>query len=254
MLETHLVIGDQHVLQNDDLIRFYLLNKLIKSRRPKKIIFMGDLIEMESLSTYTAPGSKEKENLRLQKELSQASKAIKITLASLPKTYKPDIYFCEGNHEYRLQRFFDSQAVFDGIISLPKWLESTLGKINATWIPYGRYQIVDGILYTHVPMKGGRPVSSVANTTGTILQQVDTSIISAHTHRLEFKQARRAGTFKLISALTVGCFFEHTPKYVEKSHPPWWRGVVMLNVFAPGEFDFETISLTRMREEFGEKN
>lgn len=253
MNNTHLAIGDCHVQQADDLVRFTLLNKLIKQRRPDKIIFIGDLIEMDSLSSFAKPGSKEKENKRLQQELHQARLAIQITLRSLPKKYNPEIYFCEGNHEYRLQRFYDENPIFENLISLPHWLENTLGSRNATWIPYGRYANVDGVFYTHIPFRNGYPIASVVNTTGAALQLVDSSVVFGHTHRLEAKQALRVGTFKLITALNIGCYFEHVPKYVEKSNPHWWRGVVLLTVYSPGQFDYETISLTQLKALYGDK-
>ncbi len=250
----HLVIGDTHLStkENDPLERAKMLRREILATRPDNIIFIGDFLDMGSLSFYDKPGSQEKENLRINNEINLAKLWMFLVFdpKGWPKGYTPDIDFTEGNHEYRLRRLFEQQAVFDGIISIRESLQQVLNEKCSqvfTWTPYGEYLCINKIMYTHVPFKNGQPVASTVNHTGMSLQLVDRSVIYGHTHRLEVKQALRAGSFQLITALNVGCYFDYIPSYVKNSNPHWWRGVVHVYPDGQGNFDFATKSMEALR-------
>ena len=260
MIKTHLVIPDSHTHINDDLSRFLALGRLIVASKPDKINILGDFGEFGSLCYYTKPGGLEREGMRIKDDIQACIDAYTLLMCPVDcynrkqvklrsKQYKPEVNFLEANHEYRLRRLAETDAVFEGLVDLKGHLK-TVYPLN--WYEYGDYAKVDGVLYTHVPFKFGSPIQSVVNTCGTALDLVDRSVVFGHTHRLEIKQKIREGSNKLITALNAGCFFSHLPKYVEKSNPNWWRGVVLLRVDeASGAFDIETISLERLLAEYG---
>ncbi len=250
---SHLAIGDVHSeTRVPSEPRAGALRKHILGGRPDKIIFIGDFIDFGSLSMFDKPGSKEKEGLRVREEVDHGLAMFRTMLdtsdSHWPKNYRPEVFFTKGNHEHRLERLMENQAIFDGIVDLEADFTRVADKLELpfTWSEYGKYQIIDGISYTHVPFKNGQPVASTVNHTGMSLQLVDGSVVYGHTHRLEVKQALRAPSFKLITALNIGCYFSHIPKYVKASNPHWWRGVVDIFPDGRGGFDFRTTSMEAM--------
>lgn len=258
MTVTHLVIPDAHASFHDELDRFQTLGQEILETKPDTVIIIGDFGDFNSLNSHVKIGSLEMENARVLDDIQATLIAYSLLTSRLVRwnavqkknhktQYWPKFVYVEGNHEYRLRRFEETDARFQGIFDLAN-------KINAiypcTWVPYGQYVDVDNILYTHIPFKNGLPIQSVINTTGAALEQVDKSIVFGHTHRLEFKQKRRAGSNTIITAVNVGCFHYGTPSYANASVPAWWRGVVKLHLHTAllleqgaGEFDIETLSL-----------
>jgi hypothetical protein len=117
-------------------------------------------------------------------------------------------------------------------------------------IPYGKWGMIDGIAFTHCPIMGnGRPVSG-ETATKSALALFDTSVVFAHTHRLEFQSTNRHGRDALQQALSVGCFFEGTFDYCKIANNKFWRGVVQLETKGDGTFDFTTIHLNKLRDTY----
>ncbi len=250
---SHVVIGDIHTFHKDPQERFTVLGRFLAHHQPTSVIFIGDLFDFLSFSTYDKPGSKEREGVRLVQEILAAQQALAAVIKEFPEDYKPDIYFCEGNHEYRLHRWVEQNPYADGLFDLPNLVANALAPHKVGYVPYGSYVRIDGILYTHIPIKNGQPLASTVNITGAALAIVDESVVFGHTHRLESKQILRAGSFRQITALNVGCYFTHIPKYVAKSVPNWWRGVVQVFPKPGSQLDYRTWAMFDMFEEFGDK-
>lgn len=249
-MNTHLVIPDSHTNKYDNTDRFFNLGLEILKRKPDKIIILGDFFDFESINKFDKPGSLAKEGQRIIDDIKAGLSSyelflwrilsgIKKSAKTKKRAYKPEVIFCEGNHEYRLKRLAIDNAIFEGLFDL----ENKLNEIYpCKYISYGEYIEVDGILYTHIPHKNGLPIQSVVNTCGSVLDLVDKSVVFGHTHRLEFKQRMRVGHNNLITAYNAGCFFEGVMDYVKTSNPPWWKGISILKV-NNGSFDIETISM-----------
>ncbi len=256
MTKTHLVIGDAHTHDGDDFSRFMWLGKFIVDKKPDEIIIMGDWWDMFSINRFDTPGSLEKEGARVLLDLEAGQEAFDILFTPLAGhnmerkrnrkgAYHPAITFFHGNHENRIQKFISENPILEGLLE-PEGILFLHG-VNEV-IDYGEYHEIDGLLYTHIPFKGGRPVSSVVNTCGAVIPVVARSVLFGHTHRLEWKQFKRIGDPILQTAMNVGCFIKTVPQYAEASNPHWWSGVLLLHVGEGGRFNFETYDLQRLEE------
>lgn len=256
-----LVIGDAHTSPGMESLSIQAISNLgniLVEEQPEIIVIIGDWFEFGSLSHFDKPGSKEKENKRLKLEVIVGLSCFDTLMSATDdynesqrsqkkKQYKPEIYFIRGNHEERLERLFENYPQIDNVINLDNELR-TRG-INAV-IRYGKTLIIDGVGFTHVPFKSGRPIASVVNTCGAALDTTNISLVFGHTHRLEYKEKKRTGSSDNIQCLNVGCFFTGLPSWIEKDDPNWWRGVVLLDLYGEGKFDYRTISIDTILGEF----
>ena len=257
-MKTILPIGDTHTHPDDNAKRFKALAKYIVLYKPDVIVIMGDWFDFDSISKFNEPGSLTREGMRLRKEIDVGILAYKMMMLGVKqynqqqaknkhKQYLPEVVFLKGNHEFRLDRLAENNAIFDGAFSLG--LE--LNRVYPTnMVDYGKYIDIDGILFTHIPFKAGRPIASVVNTTGSALDLVDQSVVFGHTHRFEMKERCRAGSFKIIRALNVGCFFENLPAYAENDNPPWCKVLVPITSYGNGDFDFSTINMEQLKKRY----
>ena len=258
----HLIIPDTHNYHGDDRSRIGYLATYISQIKPEVIIIMGDWFDMNSINRFDKTGSLKKEGEKVALDLKAGLNALSDLLKPIrelnqelqskkKKQYKPRIIFTEGNHEIRLSKFIDQNPVLEGLLTPIEELMTENPYLPIEYIRYGDFIEVGKILYTHILFNGGRPISGRVNTCGDALRLVDKSVIFCHTHRLEFKQFKRMGSNKLITALNGGCFLENEPEYMYGSHPNWWSGIVKVYPDGKGNFDIETVSLQTLRNFYG---
>lgn len=256
-----LVIGDSHVEPDQDLSRFEVLGRFVASRQPDAIISIGDFLSLDSLSAWDRDKRKTMEGKRYWKEIECGNTALDLLDKEVTKfnekagrkhtkRYYPERYFINGNHEDRLDRYLDANPTFDGVeISLEYTLK--LHERGYKIVEYKHHLVLDDIAFTHIPIaNNGRPVGGkyVCNKS---LDLYNYSVVFGHTHRLEIANKHRHGGEHLQQAVNCGCFFENIPEYMKGTTTDYWRGVLMLNTYQNMRFDIETISLGRLKREYG---
>ena len=253
-MKTILTIGDAHTEPGENLQRFYKLSKFIKDKKPDYIIIMGDFFDFMSLSSYEEPGSTAKENKRIRSDMDHGINALKIIFSEIDKdkkpkqSYNPEVIFLEGNHEYRLRRELAANAVYENLISVKEEIKKA--RQDITFIEYGNYLDLENILFTHIPFgMNGAPVSGKSVSTK-VTNMVTKSCVYGHTHKLEIANFIRHGDNTTQYSVSVGCFFENTPAYIQGGLVPYWKGLVMFHVSDKNKniFDIETISMDRLFE------
>lgn len=237
MPEKHkkrLVIGDAHTYPGDNLDRFYAAGEAIVGLDVDEVVTIGDFVNMQSLSSYDRPGSKELENHRVLEDIESGRNALLALRqahdrrnAQLKRTKhaqkKVVFHYIEGNHEERIKRLWAQNAVFDGAFDLSVEYKDLVD----TYTPYREYIELDGVLYTHIPFHGSGPISSVYGAYR-VLQYAGNSVVYGHTHKLDYSRSRRIGMEKGIFALNVGCFYTEEPTYRHGTLDNNWAGVVVV--------------------------
>lgn len=261
MYETTLVLPDSHVEPGQDLSRFEWLGHLLCVYQPDNIVQMGDFIALGSLSAWDKHRLLSMEGKRYHEEMMWGRQAIQMMLAPVEKMnnnrrrskiklYQPNVYWLIGNHEDRISAFIEENPVMSGHVDLIQDL-NVLSIPNSTIIPYRGFCYIDGVAFTHIPMtRNGRPLQGM-HITEKALDIFASSIVFAHTHKLEMSSCYRYGAEHLAQAVTAGCFFEHFEDYLGGAPASYWRGVLVLKHTSKGRFDIETVSLRQMKEMFG---
>lgn len=255
-----LVIPDPHVDADQDLSRFAYAGNLIADRRPDRIVCLGDFVTLQSFSFWDMKQMRKMEMVRFAKEMKAGRTALDLLFGPMlsynekmkrqkARLYKPEVIWCEGNHEDRLERYLDTHAQLEGQLelALPHNLNYAGYPIDVV-SPYKEYAIRDGVAYCHVPFNGRAPVTGVY-IAKKALEVMGISVVFGHAHRWQEQDIDRHGA-EQIQALCAGCFFEHEDDYVKGTQLTYRRTVVMLHQYAYGRFDPEAISIERLRSEY----
>lgn len=245
-MSTHLVISDGQVKPGVDHDHWHALGKLAASLKPDKIINIGDFWDMPSLSSWDK-GKKSAENRRYQDDIDAGNEAMDVFLAPLLKAKKkmPEMHFTLGNHEQRIERFVESNAILENKISykdlnLDRWFVH----------PFLDPVTLDGICYAHYfyAPNSGRPYGgSIQNK----LKAVGCSFTQGHLQTFEFDRKELANK-KTIMGMTTGAYYMHDEEYKGPQANHHWRGVVVKRNVHDGVYDFETWNIKRVLKEFGQ--
>lgn len=238
-----LVVGDVHISAGQDLTRAKLLGRAIDDLRPQRVVFIGDLMTFDSLSAWDKDKRKKMEGRRYQKDI-DAGKRFLALLDDNGGHKCKDYILTEGNHEDRLWRYLDLQPLFEGAVDY----REDLGITHWTHVPYKEHFNYKGVHFTHVPInESGKPVGGV-NACNRSLAIYQHSVVFGHTHKLASVAVHRHGSAHLNQALNVGCFFEHIDDYALGSITSYWRGIVLLDHYKVGRFNWSPISLGKLRK------
>lgn len=254
----HLIIPDSHVKPGISNERFKRLSRLILDLKPDVIVNLGDFADMPSLSSYDK-GTKGYEGRRYIKDInaaieandilfSEINKYNKIKKRAKKKGYYPKTVFCYGNHEYRIERAVNSDAILEGVIGLD---DLNYSEYYDILIPYLSSITIDGISYSHCYQYDNSPaIIGGVHQAHTLLSQKHNSVTVGHSHKLDFKVHTSVQGNKLMG-LVAGCFFQHQEDYAHMSNKSWWRGVVIKHNVHNGYYDPEFLSIKRLEKLYG---
>lgn len=256
-----LVIPDGHNDEVHPLDRWRSLGKLITDRKPDLIVQLGDFASINSLSHFDMNKRRLMENKRFSKEIAACRQAMDLLFDPLTqywvkqkrshvKRYTPEIIWCEGNHEARVESYLDVHAQLEGQLELD--LAHNLnysGYPIDLVVPYKDYVIKDGIAFTHAPINAaGAPVTGKM-ALHRASELFATSLVFGHLHRLTQLDIFRHGG-DILQIISAGCFFEHTDTYAKGAANVYRRGVLLLHQWDIGRFDVEEISIARLKAEY----
>lgn len=212
-VEKNLVISDLHIPFQDKKAVNCMFN-FTKDYQPSRIIINGDLIDFYSLSTFDkCPDRRNDINDELEKS--------KVFLEELRNIVgkKCEIYYIQGNHESRLQRFLWANPELSKLdaLKLPQLLDFTKYKINNVkvnrdyWSNEGGEIKIGDLIVMHgdARLNGSKysqnPGYSIFNT---LKNRGSENMIIGHTHRLAQIYNRMGG--KSVVGIECGCLCKTT--------------------------------------------
>ena len=182
-LEPLLTVPDAHIPYHDTRA-WNLMLSVARDLKPKHIITIGDLLDFYTVSAHSKDPHRAN---RLAEEISAGNACID-QLDALKATNKIAI---GGNHSDRLQRYLQDKApeLFD-IISVPGLLRYK--ERGWRWVPYKEDIKLGKCYFTHDIGSAGR------NAVFTALDMYQHSIVTGHTHRMQYiVEGNAVGEFKL---------------------------------------------------------
>ena len=190
--------------------------RVLRHYKPDLIVLLGDVVDFYELSDFDKNPNREK---RLQDELNQADDFFFRLRRDHPTAA---IWYKEGNHEKRLQRYLWKYA--KGLSSLT-CLETSnllrLPKHDIRFFTTKEKLRFGGAIITH----GDRVRQKSGYTAHSMLWDRKMSGISGHTHRFaDVSISADGGTWRWIEA---GCLCRLDPEYVDDKIPDWQQGMVL---------------------------
>lgn len=245
---SHMVIPDIQAkpgVSNDHLE--WIANYCIE-KRPDVIVQIGDWADMPSLSSYDK-GKRSYEGRRYVKDIDAANESLMRFERVLedynranPKTpYSPEKHITLGNHEQRIERATELDAMLDG-----KLLMSDLNFEDRGWDVHPFLEVVeiDGIQYSHYFVSGsmGRPVSSAA----ALLKARGGSATMGHVQKMDVAyhpQTQQIG-------LMCSCCYLHDETYLGPQGNEAPRQIIMKHEVENGRYDLMAVSLRFLKKRY----
>lgn len=259
-MKNILVIPDPHAKHGVSNERFTLLGRVIVSLLPDIIVCQGDFADMEALSSFDK-GKKSFEGRRYKKDIEAVHDALakiqapideynKQFVAKKQKKYNPEKIMLIGNHENRINRAIESDAMLDGTIGIEDLRYEQFG-----WevVPFLKTRMVEGIAFQHYFTSGLLDKAIGGENLGkTILRKNHASSIQGHSHVLSLAFETTIEGKRLFGG-SVGCYFDHDEHYVTGfANNQWWRGLVYLRGVENGypHYGYDAITMERIKKEF----
>jgi hypothetical protein len=214
------------------------------------IINLGDWFDMPSLSSYDR-GKRVFEGRRYVDDIQAGSRALDVLMAPLlehqaeqrqrkVKQWNPRRVYILGNHEERILRATNDEAMLDGALSLSHVTEPF---VRQGWEVYDFLEVIDidGIKYAHyfTNPANGRPLSGMIETR---LKNIGCSFVQGH------QQGLKSGMLETVSGrrrgIVAGSCYLDEQSYRGPQGREEWRGVLVLHEVANGDFDLMEVSLS----------
>jgi hypothetical protein len=223
---------------------------------PSTIVIIGDLWDMESLSSYDK-GQKSFEGRRYWKDIEAGNEALDVFMKPIRKEidrrvkgrrarWNPRLVFTTGNHEYRIDRAVEKQAELETMLTRDHFnLEEHGFEVHDYLEPV----IIDGVAYSHYFTSGvmGRPVSSAR----TLLTKKMMSCVMGHVQTRDIAYSTDAAGRRR-TAIHVGGYYLHDEGYLTReANDATWRGLWVLHEVDDGQFDEMPVSIRYLEQKYG---
>lgn len=253
-----LIVPDAHANPDTNNNRFNYLGNFILEKRPDIIVNLGDLSDLNSLSSYDK-GKKSFEGRRYRNDVA-------CTIDALEKIDAPFKLFNEtrknikkaqisyprkiitlGNHEKRVDRAIENSPELEGVMSINDLKYREFGyEVYPFRIPVN----IEGIWFCHYFVSGvlGQAISGIG-IASSLIQKNMASSICGHAHTYDYAIRSRPDGSKVIG-LCAGWYGEEVT-YEEATENLYWSGLTMLNDVHDGIFDIEQFSMERIKRNYG---
>jgi len=253
----HLVIPDTRCKPGYPNEHLEWVGKYAAEKKPDVIVHLGDHWDMPSLSIYDV-GKKSFEgrtynndiiagNIAMDKLMKPIVAEVNRLKRNRKKSWKPKLVFLIGNHEQRIQRAIESDRKLEGLIG---YNDFNLSKYGWEVQDFLDVKVIDNIAYSHYFTSGvmGRSVTNP----GLLLQKKHMSCIMGHVQDRAIAFSKRADDTR-ITGIFAGICYQHDEDYLTPQTNGSWSGIWMLNEVNNGSFDEMPISLTYLRNKYGNK-
>jgi len=242
----HILIPDTQCKPGVPLEHLSWAGEYIAEHEPDVVIAIGDWWDMESLSEYDR-GKKAFEGRRYKADIEAGNLGMDMFMAGINKCAKrPRLVFTMGNHEERILRALELEPRLEGVLGYHDFNLAEHGwEVHDFLTPVE----IDGVTYCHYfpqPMSG-RPYSGIVET---MIKNIGFSFTQGH---IQGKRvgSRELGNGRTLRGLVAGSFYQHQEAYKGVQGNKHWRGILVKNEVADGNYDLTEVSLDFLRRRYG---
>lgn len=248
-----LVIGDLHDSPFiPDKSRFKWIGRYASDNKIPYIRQIGDWMTCDSCSQYDSYGTvKGYHKPTYADDIESLEESVGALISGFKKGYNPDRLVTLGNHENRAYQWEEQNPEVSGQFAIQ--LEQALGRGGFRTVPYGAWDFIGGVGFTHVPFNimgkpyGGKmPENQLAND-GMF------SFFWGHTHKRTSISRPKIGPQKRITVSNIGCAlpFGHVEEYAKMSTTGWSYGIVDALIQGNDIVAEKYISMLELEEMYG---
>ena len=196
------------------------------------MILGGDVLDMDAVSFF----ERDKPGLTEGKRLSDEYDAGNSWLANLEhaarrKNKEAKIWYCEGNHEYRVERDLDQNPRFRGLVDVP--VNLNLKKRNIQWVrswSRGEFVKTGKMIWTHGAWITDWHAKKHVTAYGC-------SVGYGHTHSVQMYPLQYRGRDRTIMGKSYGCLCDYELTYMRGRPNNWQQAFGVIRVRPDGFFE-----------------
>lgn len=209
------------------------IEKFLADYQPDILIYLGDVMELHYLSFF------EKNNKliigdKLRKEYDEVMKLmdkhIRLSKAS-------EVYYIEGNHEFRVRKFLESYPAGTGFIEIP--IAMKLKERGITWIELNKWVRIGKLSYTHGIYYNMYHARKHVDT-------YHTNIMYGHVHARQLHSSYHPFDSDIPHvAEAIGCLCNLNPPYMKNRPNQWANSFNYTEIEESGLFFGNTVPMIR---------
>lgn len=236
-IKNILVIPDNQFKPGSNLKWIPALKTVVSREQITHIVHLGDLWDFPSL--FKANSVKELRNLSLTKDFEAGLKGFEEINKATSKV--GNRYFCEGNHENRVNRWLEDYPHLDVFPEPGKVIE------GAGWfyVPFLRPLVISKIQFSHYFVRGpdGTVMQSKRGHSNAVVQakREMMSTVSGHKQGISYHTQETAGG-RIRSIIAGSCYLDRMG-YLTAQGEDHWKGLVVLHNAKAGDYDIREYSM-----------
>ena len=233
MIEKTFVFADIHYPEHNQKA-LDCAEKMMAYIKPDRIVYLGDAMNMTSVSHWLENKRKSLENKRLLKDY-EGFKQVKDRHRKLAGKQLKETVFIEGNHENWIKQYIDTHPEVEGLLEVGKNLE--FDKYKVKFIPMNEFYKVGKLLMTH----GLYTTKYHANKT---LDVVGSSVLYGHTHDVQsYTKIGMVDSHAKHQATSVPCLCDMSPDYMKNRPHNWMHGCSIVYTRPNGNFNTYIVNI-----------
>lgn len=167
-------------------------------------------------------------------------------------SHSPKLHLCKGNHDIRPLTLVEQMPQLAGLVDE---YERKFNSMGWTVHPYQEPVKISGVYYSHMftrTTSGGTTAMSVRSGASTARAQLQANLLSCTAgHKPGFHYTEMPTAEGLVQSMIVGSCYPHKMDYCGPQGNKHWNGVVIKHMTGNGQYDFERISLKRLKYLYG---
>lgn len=224
-IETGIVLSDIHIPYHD-VAALKIACAALEDSKPDHVILLGDIADFYSISSHDRdPDRKES----FQDEIDSTVEFLEYVKKLSPKS---KIYFLEGNHEYRMQRWLWKRGQELNSLRALKVAELLeLKRLGIKFYEYNTPMQIGKLVFIHgqyLRSKAGYSAHSGLSGYGSV------SYIQGHVHRMA--QVYKTDWQGTHAGIENPCLCRLDQEYVGKKATDWQQGFTFIKWFGGGLF------------------
>lgn len=209
--------------------------EFIKDFKPNWVVFGGDSLDLDMISSFNTFKLRTREGKRLIKDYEDFQVQILNRIESiLPKTCKK--FFMIGNHEYRIDRLLEKHPEYEGLIEVQRHLKLE----NWTVIPFNDTFQIGDMWFAH----GWYWNKYYSEKTLRVIQKM---MFVGHVHTPQVHTAISPAYTLPKQCVGVGCLCNKNPAYLEDKPNAWVHQFLFWYMFDDGTFTYYTPTIVNGR-------
>lgn len=207
-----------------DNINLTAIEKFLADYQPDVIIYLGDTLDLRYLSKFDKDNkliAKDKLREEYDAVMTMMDKHISLSKAS-------EVYYVEGNHEFRVQKVLESEPVGKGFVEIPEAMK--LKERGIEWVELNKWVKIGKLFFTHgiyCNMYHARKH----------VETCQRNVIYGHTHTIQVHSGVHPYDKDLPHiAKSIGCLCDLNPAYMKNRPSQWMNGFYIAEIESDDTF------------------